>query len=75
MLGIANDDVKTLKSFVEKQELGWPQIAQDQDKSILKLYNVLGYPTTYLIDPEGRIVAKNLRGPDLIRKLKSIFPD
>lgn len=75
MLGIANDDVKTLKSFVEKQDLAWPQIAQDQDKSILKLYNVLGYPTTYLIDPEGRIVAKNLRGPDLIRKLKSIFTD
>ncbi|MDP4197801.1 MAG: TlpA disulfide reductase family protein, partial [Bacteroidota bacterium] len=75
MIGIANDNINNLKTFVDKQEIGWPQIAQDKDKNILKLYNVMGYPTIYLIDPEGRIIAKNLQDPDLMQKLKEIFPD
>ncbi|MDP4197849.1 MAG: TlpA disulfide reductase family protein [Bacteroidota bacterium] len=75
MIGIANDNINNLKTFVDKQEIGWPQIAQDKDKNILRLYNVMSYPTIYLIDPEGRIIAKNLQDPDLLQKLKEIFPD
>lgn len=73
ILGIANDDTKTIKTVVDKEGLDWPQIAQDKDKSILKLYNVIGYPTTYLLDPEGTIIAKNLQGQDLMKKLEALL--
>ncbi len=39
-----------------------------------QLYRVSGIPYTVLVDPEGRIAAKNLRGPTLEAKLKEIFP-
>ncbi len=36
-------------------------------------YSINAIPATYLIDPEGRIVGKNLRGPSLESKLEEIF--
>lgn len=36
-------------------------------------YRINSIPATYLIDPEGKILAKGLRGPTLAAKLKEIF--
>lgn len=36
-------------------------------------YQVTAIPATFLIDPEGKIIAKNLRGASLEAKLKEIF--
>ena len=36
-------------------------------------YQVGAIPATFLIDPNGIIIAKNLRGPSLAAKLKEIF--
>ncbi len=36
-------------------------------------YGVRSIPATFLIDPEGNIIAKNLRGPALENKLEEIF--
>ena len=38
-----------------------------------KLYNVKGIPQTYLLDKDGVILAKNLRGPALEQKLAELF--
>jgi peroxiredoxin len=37
------------------------------------IYKINAIPATYLIDPEGRIIAKDLRGKSLEDKLKEIF--
>jgi peroxiredoxin len=37
------------------------------------LYGVRGIPANFLIDPEGIIVASNLRGPNLGKTLREIF--
>lgn len=36
-------------------------------------YSINAIPATYLINPEGRIIGKNLRGPSLESKLEEIF--
>ena len=36
-------------------------------------YGITSVPSTVLIDRDGRIIARNLRGDDLARKLKEIF--
>ena len=36
-------------------------------------YGIMSVPSTVLVDRQGRIIAKNLRGPDLERKLQEIF--
>lgn len=43
------------------------------NSSVVPVYNVKSIPKTYLIDKEGKILAKNLRGPALESKLAEIF--
>lgn len=40
---------------------------------VFLMYNVKSYPTNYLIDKEGSIIAKNLRGHKLDEKLKKLL--
>ena len=56
---------------IEKDGLTWPQVSDLQfwQNSAAVLYRVQGIPQNFLIDPNGKIVAKNLRGEDLEAKL------
>lgn len=73
LVGIANDNFEELQDFVKKQEIDWEQILQSEDKSIIADYGVTGYPTTFFIDPDGKIISKNIRAVELSEKLKEIF--
>ncbi len=42
--------------------------------SYIKEYEFTGIPANYLIDPEGKIIAVNLRGKELIETLKQKIP-
>lgn len=70
-LGIAKDNAVSLRNMLEKQNIEWKQILCDDNDKIIKDYNVTGYPTTLLIDPNGKIIAKNLRGENLLDILNS----
>lgn len=60
VIGISLDDeLKPLQEMVASKGMTWPQI-HDADGSLVKLFNVKGTPTYYLIDREGKIVAKNI---------------
>ena len=60
VVGISLDDeLKPLQEMVTSKGMLWPQI-HDADKSLVKLFNVKGTPTYYLIDREGKIVAKDI---------------
>jgi hypothetical protein len=41
--------------------------------SVVPLYGIESIPSNYLLDPEGRIIATNLRGEALAQKLADIF--
>ncbi len=41
--------------------------------SVVKLYNITGIPQTFLIDKEGKIIGKSLRGEELESKLKEVL--
>lgn len=55
------------------QELGmtWTQML---DVETANIYGVFSIPTTFLVDPNGTIIAKNLRGNELEETLSKIFP-
>ena len=61
-------DAATAKKFAAKRGMSWPQVwVKGADKSPLaKLYNVVGIPATFLVGPDGKVVAKDLRGDKLI---------
>lgn len=75
MIGIANDNLESLSKFVKENQIEWAQIIQDNDKSIISDYNVVGYPTTFLIDVDGTILAKGLRANELSEKIAELFKE
>ncbi|PAW92948.1 hypothetical protein CKK33_05355 [Mucilaginibacter sp. MD40] len=52
---------------IKSDGLTWTQVSDLQywNNMAAKLYNVQSIPSNFLIDPQGKIVAKNLRGDDL----------
>lgn len=60
---------------IVKDGLVWTQVAdlKGWENSAAKLYEVNAIPQNYLIDPAGKIVAKNLRGEALHAKLKELI--
>ncbi len=61
---------------IENDGLVWPWHVSDLTgwkSSGGTTYGVTSIPHTLIIDREGRIVARNLRGADLTRKLQEIF--
>jgi hypothetical protein len=41
---------------------------------VVKPYNVSSIPMTYLLDRDGKIIAKGLRGEELAKKLAELMP-
>lgn len=56
---------------IHEDSLTWTHISDLQfwNNSAAVLYNVKGIPQNFLVDPSGKIVGKNLRGPALQARL------
>lgn len=61
---------------IEKDGLPWTQVSdlQGWNNAVGKQYNVRSIPANFLIDPTGKIVAKDLRGESLEQTLANILP-
>ena len=60
VVGISLDDeLKPVQEMVQSKGMSWPQI-HDADQSLVKLFNVKGTPTYYLLDRDGKIAAKDI---------------
>jgi len=71
VIGISLDeDLKPLQEMVNEKAMSWPQI-HDADKTLVKLFNVKGTPTYYLLDRETKIAAKDIS----MKKLPAAIDD
>lgn len=74
ILGIVGDSqAEALEDRIIKSSINWAQIQSDNKNKISKTYGIIGYPTTFLINPDGVIVAKNLRGKDLENRINELI--
>ncbi len=76
VLGVSLDkDRKRWLDAIEKDGLIWHHVSdlQGWNNAAARLYGVSSIPHTVLVDPEGKIIARNLRGPALEQKLAEIF--
>ena len=74
-LGISVDDGKTdLENAILKDKITWQQLATFKgfDQPIMHDFGIRGVPRNFLIDPAGKIIAMDLRGPNLLEKLKGL---
>lgn len=60
---------------IQKFEMNWIHVSDLKywDSEVVPLYNIKGIPLTILINKEGKIVAKNLRGSALEEKLAEVL--
>lgn len=60
---------------IEKDGLTWTQLSdlKGWDNAASKMYGVRGIPANFLIDPTGKIIAKNVRGEELHKKLAEVL--
>lgn len=73
IIGVVDDRTKgKIKEFIKGKDINWPNINMNIKSTNVKGYNIKTYPTSYLINPNGVIIATNLRGDELLNKLQSI---
>lgn len=63
------------KAAIEKDKLTWEHVSdlKGWSNEAAAMYAVMAIPHSVLIDKNGVIIAKNLRGEDLHKKLEEIF--
>ena len=71
-VGIVNDSPEQLKRFLTKRKLTWPQIIADSTNKLIETYGITGYPTTMLIDPDGKVAIKDVHLIELQAKLHKL---
>lgn len=76
VLGVSMDSNKDAwVSAIRADNLTWPHVSdlKGWGNEVGIMYGVKGIPQNFLIDKEGKIVAKNLRGAELDQKLAEII--
>lgn len=75
VLGVAawDEPANTLKA-IEEDKIPYPQIINSQ-KIGTDIYGIDGIPHIILFAPDGTIIARDLRGEYIEKKLQEIFPD
>lgn len=76
ILGVSLDrDHGAWKRAIEQDGLPWHHISdlKGWQSQHAQLYSINSIPQTVLVDKEGKIIARNLRGESLEAKLKELF--
>ncbi len=62
-------------SAIAKDNLTWAHVSdlKGWKNEVSQMYGISSIPATILLDREGKIIARNLRGPALEAKLKEVF--
>ncbi|MFN5692017.1 MAG: redoxin domain-containing protein [Bacteroidota bacterium] len=76
VLGVSLDDnkAKWLKA-IQDDKLAWTHVSdlKQWESIVVSLYQFQGIPYNVLIDPDGKIIASELRGDDLEKMLASVL--
>jgi peroxiredoxin len=73
VLGVSIDEKEDAWVKAVKQDgLVWVQLL-DRTAEIAKMYGINAIPKNFLVDPSGKIIAKNLRGSELMSTLQEVL--
>jgi len=73
IIGVVEDDYSgKIKQFMTDKQVSWPTLVRSYPTTIANGYNIPSWPTSFLIDPSGKIITTNLRGNDLFIYLEEL---
>jgi len=60
---------------IQQDKLEWTHVSDLKfwESAVVPMYNIQGIPYNVLLDPQGKVVAENLRGADLSKKLSEVL--
>jgi thiol-disulfide isomerase/thioredoxin len=74
MLAVCGDPtIELARKTAAEKGIAWPSWFDGVNGAIVRDYNVLGWPTIYILDERGMIAAKNLRGEELDAKVAELM--
>ncbi len=76
VVGVSLDaQAEPWKAAIKKNNMTWPQMSdlQQWNSVAREIYNFNSIPHTILLDPEGIIIAKDLRGKELLETLQGLI--
>jgi peroxiredoxin len=76
IIGVSLDQQgEAWKKAINADQLSWIHVSDLKywNNALVKLYGIRGVPQNFLIDPQGKIIARGLRGDDLESKLAGIY--
>lgn len=76
IVGVSLDNnLDAWKGAITSIGIKWTQLSdlKGWKGDAVTLYGVHGIPATFLVDPQGKIIAKDLRGDELLSKLAEIY--
>ncbi len=76
VLGVSLDQVKpNWLEAIKADNLTWTHVSDLQywNNAAAKLYHIESIPSNMLIDPNGKIIARDIRGEELQRKLQEVL--
>lgn len=77
VFGVSLDrDKKSWLAAIREDNLNWQHVSDLKywGSAAAALYKVGSIPRNFLLDPNGKIIGRDLRGPDLLDKLNELFP-
>lgn len=76
IISVSLDDKRDLwLKAIKKDGLTWPQVSDLKGKknAVAVAYGISAIPQNFLVDPQGIIIAKNLRGEEVDKKLSELI--
>ena len=79
VLGVSLDNPGKQQAWMDaihKDELTWTQVSdlKGWSNDVAKQYGIRAIPQNFLLDPSGKIIAKNIRGEELNKTLTELLP-
>lgn len=76
IFGVSLDETAgSWKAAIKKNDMNWHHVSslKGWECPVAKQYNVTGIPRMYIIDPEGKIIAQDLRGEELANFVAGLY--
>jgi peroxiredoxin len=76
ILGVSLDaDKSEWLAAIKEDKLTWTHVSdlKQWESVVVPLYQIQGIPFNVLLDPDGKVIASDLRGEDLEKKLASVL--